>query len=64
MDNPNRVVMKKFGGIIPVQTHMAAKKFVIENGMTLNNFYDLAIRTYLGEHGTTLKENCHAQDNH
>lgn len=55
--------MKKFGGILPVQMHRAAKKFAIENGITLNDLYALAIKEYLSSKDI-LKEISNAHDNH
>ena len=63
MNNPNRVQMKKFGGILPAQTHRAAKRFAIENGLTLNDLYELAIEEYLASRNFN-KESTSAQDHH
>lgn len=61
MNNPNRAQMKKFGGILPAQTHRAAKRFAIKNGLTLSDLYELAIKEYLVSRSTN-KENTSAQD--
>jgi len=51
-----------FGGRIPEQTHMAAKRFAIEHGVTLNRFYNEALLTYIKEQSHRGEPSANAND--
>lgn len=64
MNTANNIIsLVHFGGKIPRQTHVEVKKYVAEHGITMNKFYDEALRSYLKSKGAIL-ETVDAQDHH
>jgi len=50
MNIPKRITVKKFGGAIPIQIHIAIKKLAAEQEITLNELYCRAFSLYIANY--------------